>query len=218
MLPAASTATTVYVYVVCGRRPVLVKVVAEVVAITLPLRVTRYPVTATSSLEALQERSISDDDTAAADRFAGTVGGVLSFAAVTATSAAVPRLPAASRAEAESVWAPLVAATVSQSTVYGATVSSAPRFAPSNANWTPTTPTLSEASAVTDTLPATVAPPAGAVIVTVGFVASGTGGAIGLFMSLWTSACVSARPEIRTSSMRPFVRSTLPPYCPMEGA
>ena len=39
-------------------------------------------------------------------------------------------------------------------------------------NWTPTTPTLSEALAETVTVPATVAPVAGAVIETVGGVVS----------------------------------------------
>jgi hypothetical protein len=48
-------------------------------------------------------------------------------------------------------------------------VSSTPRLAPSNLNWTPTTPTLSVAFAKTVTaVPDTVAPLAGAVIETVG--------------------------------------------------
>src|SRR5204862_2589 len=52
-------------------------------------------------------------------------------------------------------------------------VSSAPRFAPSNWNWTPITATLSDAVAETVRLaPATVAPLAGAVIDTVGGVPS----------------------------------------------
>src|SRR5438094_2672169 len=51
---------------------------------------------------------------------------------------------------------------------YGALVTSAPRLAPSSLNWTPATPTLSEASAVTVTVPATVEPAVGAVIETVG--------------------------------------------------
>src|SRR5439155_5160668 len=51
--------------------------------------------------------------------------------------------------------------------------SSAPRFDPSSRNCTPTTPTLSEASAVTFVVPETVAPLGGAVIDTVGGVVSG---------------------------------------------
>ena len=52
-------------------------------------------------------------------------------------------------------------------------MSSAPRFAPSRRNWTPATPTLSEAVAVTFVVPETVAPWAGAVTETVGGVVSG---------------------------------------------
>ena len=55
-------------------------------------------------------------------------------------------------------------------------VSSAPRFWPSSLNWTPLTPTLSEAVAFTATVPDTVAPAAGAVIETFGAVVSGGGG------------------------------------------
>ena len=61
----------------------------------------------------------------------------------------------------------------------GALVSSAPMFAPSSRNCTPTTPMLSEASALTVTMPDTVAPPAGAVMVTVGGVVSAGGGEAG---------------------------------------
>ena len=53
-------------------------------------------------------------------------------------------------------------------------VTSAPRLAPSSLNCTPTTPTLSVAVAETVTVPATVAPAAGAVIETAGGVASFT--------------------------------------------
>src|SRR5207247_2198184 len=81
-------------------------------------------------------------------------------------------LPAASRARAVRVCDPLLVVVVSQLTTYGALVSSAPRAAPSRKNWTPATPTLSEAVAVTDTGPETVAPLAGAVMLTVGGVVS----------------------------------------------
>src|SRR5439155_11845043 len=59
-------------------------------------------------------------------------------------------------------------------TLYGLAVSSAPRFAPSTLNCTPTTPTSSLAVAETVTaVPDTVAPAAGAVTETVGAVVSG---------------------------------------------
>src|SRR5439155_27238 len=81
-------------------------------------------------------------------------------------------LPAASRARAVSVWIPFPAVVVFHATEYGALVSSAPRAAPSRKNWTPATPTLSEAVAVTATGPETVAPLAGAVMLMVGGVVS----------------------------------------------
>src|SRR6266851_4055456 len=92
---------------------------------------------------------------------------------VTFTGAEVVVLPAASRATAVSVWLPAVAVVVFQATEYGAVVTSAPRLAPSSLNWTPTTPTLSEAVAETVTMPKMVAPLAGAVRETVGGVVSG---------------------------------------------
>src|ERR671934_2525585 len=82
------------------------------------------------------------------------------------------RFPAASRATATSVCGTFVAVRVSQVTAYGGAVISAPRFAPSSVNWTPATPTLSAASAVTEIGPETVAPSAGAVMTTVGGVVS----------------------------------------------
>ena len=53
-------------------------------------------------------------------------------------------------------------------------MSSAPRFAPSSGNYTPTTPTLSFAFAETGTLPVTLEPAVGAVRDTVGGVLSTT--------------------------------------------
>src|SRR6266581_8293421 len=73
---------------------------------------------------------------------------------------------------AASVCEPFATLVVSRATEYGAAVSSAPSAAPSNRNWTPATPTLSEASALTLIVPDTVAPFAGAVIDTVGGVLS----------------------------------------------
>src|SRR5882762_1180694 len=101
-----------------------------------------------------------------------TVGGVVSLNTVTVTAAAVAVLPAASRATAVSVCEPLFAVVVFQETAYGAVVSSTPRLAPSSRNWTPATPTLSDALAVTVMVPLTVAPVAGAVMLTVGAVVS----------------------------------------------
>jgi len=109
-----------------------------------------------------------------------TVGGVVSeggaFATVTVTGAEVVRLPAASRAMAVMVCEPFAAPVVFQETEYGALVSSAPTLAPSILNCTPTTPTLSEAPAVTVTVPDTVWPLPGEVMLTLGGVVSGGGG------------------------------------------
>src|SRR5205807_1799558 len=89
------------------------------------------------------------------------------------TAAEVVRLPAASRATAVSVCEPLLAVVVFQETEYGAAASSTPRLAPSSRNCTPTTPTSSEALAVTLVVPPTVAPETGEVMLTVGGVVSG---------------------------------------------
>src|SRR6185295_1814733 len=99
-----------------------------------------------------------------------TVGAVVSvLLTVTVTAADVVVLPAASRATAVSVCVPLTTEVVFQVWLYVLAVSSAPRFAPSTLNWTPTTPTLSAAVAETETaLPETVAPAVGAVTDTVG--------------------------------------------------
>src|SRR5947208_4845987 len=101
-----------------------------------------------------------------------TVGGVVSLDTVTVTAADGAVLPAASRATAVKVCEPLPAVVVSQETEYGAVVSSPPRLAPSSLNWTPTTPTLSDALAATVVVLETVDPPAGAMMLTVGAVVS----------------------------------------------
>src|SRR5438093_3152908 len=103
-----------------------------------------------------------------------TVGDVVSET-VTATALDVVAFPAASRARAVSEWDPGLAVVVFHETEYGAVVSSAPRLAPSSMNWTPTTPTLSEALAVTLIVPETVVPDKGDVMLTVGGVVSGGG-------------------------------------------
>src|SRR5207302_8784960 len=89
---------------------------------------------------------------------------------VTVTGADVVRLPAPSRATAVRVWAPLAAAVVSLAVALPILVSSAPRLAPSSWNCTPTTPTLSEALALTVIVLPTVLPDVGAVIATAGAV------------------------------------------------
>ena len=81
-------------------------------------------------------------------------------------------MPAASRATAVRLWTPSTTASVFQDVVYGAAVTSAPSVAPSSWNWTPATPTLSEAVAETVTVPLTLAPSAGAVSETTGGVVS----------------------------------------------
>jgi hypothetical protein len=101
-----------------------------------------------------------------------TVGAVVSDT-VTLTEDEVPVLFAASRATALRVWVPTEAVAVFHATEYGAVVSSAPRLAPSSRNWTPVTPTLSEALAETVIVPETVAPALGEVMLTVGAVVSG---------------------------------------------
>src|SRR5688500_2490809 len=100
-----------------------------------------------------------------------TVGAVLSLATVTVTGAEVVRLPAASRATAVSVCEPLVTVVVFHGAEYGAAVSSVPAL-PSTKNWTPTTAVSSAAVAVTVTVPDTVAPEAGELMLTVGAAAS----------------------------------------------
>ena len=54
-------------------------------------------------------------------------------------------------------------------------MSSLPTAEPSTKNWTPETPTLSEAEALTVVVPETVAPEAGEVMLTDGGVVSGGG-------------------------------------------
>jgi hypothetical protein len=109
-----------------------------------------------------------------------TVGGAVSgggaFDTVTVTGAEILELPAASRATAVMLCAPLLAIAVFQEAEYGAVVSSAPKLTPSILNCTPMTPTLSEALAVRLVVPETVAPEAGVVMLTVGSVVSGGGG------------------------------------------
>src|SRR2546425_10428983 len=102
-----------------------------------------------------------------------STGGVRSLLTVTETAAEVAVLPAASRATAVRVCEPFGTAGGFQATVNGATVTSAPRLVLSSLNWTPTTPTLSEAGAETVREPGTEAPAAGGGKGTAGGVMSG---------------------------------------------
>ena len=116
---------------------------------------------------------------------------------VTAIAADVVVLPAASRATAVTLWPPAVEVAMSQRTLYGAVVSSAPTALPSILNCTPATPTSSVALATRSTGSSSTAPAAGAVTSTVGGVVSagggcggGGGGASGIAMH--ASSCAVA--------------------------
>ena len=61
---------------------------------------------------------------------------------------------------------------MSHGTEYGKEVSSVPRLATPTLNWTPATPTLSEAAAVRLTVPVRVEPPEGEVIEIAGAIVS----------------------------------------------
>src|SRR4051812_5470864 len=91
------------------------------------------------------------------------VGATGVFNTDTLTQADVVRFPAASRATAVTPCAPSIASAVFQLIVYGAAVTSAPRFTSSTLNCTPTTPVSSAASAEMVIVPLTFAPAAGAV-------------------------------------------------------
>src|SRR2546429_7919616 len=101
------------------------------------------------------------------------IGAVFGLLTTTERAVAVVSLPAASRTTALSECVPFAIVVVFHVTLYGAPVSSAPRFAPSSLNCTPATPTLSDAFAETLTdEPDTIALFAGAVSETVGNVVS----------------------------------------------
>lgn len=103
---------------------------------------------------------------------ATVLGGVTLFT-VTVIPVEVVVLGTASLATAVRVWVAFEAPVVSQEMEYGLEVSSEPRLDPSSLNWTPTTPTLSEAVAETVVVdPLTVALLLGEVTETVGGVES----------------------------------------------
>src|SRR5207247_10592286 len=85
---------------------------------------------------------------------------------------------------------------------WGAAVPSLPDAPPSRRNWTPATPTLSDAPAVTVRLPLTVAPGAGAVMLTVGAVVSlntvtVTAAAVAVFAAASRATAVSVCAPLR---------------------
>src|SRR5207302_1761175 len=109
----------------------------------------------------------------------GPLAGVMlvnlgALTTVTLTAAEMAAFPAASRATAVRVCAPLLVV-VSHVTEYGALVLAGPMGMPSTRNWTTTTPTSSVALAETVTVPETMEPAAGAVIDTVGGAVSDAG-------------------------------------------
>src|SRR5688572_27227255 len=121
-----------------------------------------------------------------------TVGACVSPLPTTIVRAAdVVMFPAASRATAVTECVPLPTRAEFHERLNGELVSSVPAFAPSTLNWTPTTRTLSDALALSVTVPDTVAPLAGAVSATDG-------------------ACVSPLPPLLTVTVRIADVVTLP--------
>jgi hypothetical protein len=174
---------------------------------------------ATATLSVAVACTVSDPEMVAP--FAGlvtfTVGGVVSGAAfdvVIFTPTLVVSFPPTSRARADNVCEPFAVEALFQEMEYGAVVSSLPMGDPSSRNCTPAIPRLSLAVADTVTAPVTVAPFAGAVIETVGGVASPSG----VFMSLTISAGVEARLKTLTSSMSPAKNSVHTAVPPMRSA
>src|SRR5882724_4480415 len=100
-------------------------------------------------------------------------GGGAALETIAVTMGALAVFPAPSRATAVNVWDPSATVVVFQVTPYGTVVSSAASGDPSRKNRTPTTSMLSEASALTVTVPLTDVPLVGDVMVTVGAVVSG---------------------------------------------
>src|SRR5262245_16189698 len=131
-------------------------------------------VTPTSSLASAETVTVPDTGPATG-AVSATVGGWLSplqvLSTVTCTDGELPWLPAASEARATSVWLPSPESAVFPRIWYGA-VASLPTTLPSTSRSTFATPTLSAAVMETGTLPLTVAPPAGEVMLAVGAVAS----------------------------------------------
>src|SRR5258708_11592571 len=117
---------------------------------------------------------VAPDDVIALAETPEIAGPTAVLLTVTEIVDAVAVLPAASLATAVRVCTVLLTFVVSHDILYEGPdpVTAEPRFAPSNWNWTPVTPTLSVALAETVTVPLTVDPFAGAVIETLGGVVS----------------------------------------------
>ena len=102
----------------------------------------------------------------------GAVTSAVVLETLTDMAKEVFRLPAASLAVAVREWEPFATPVVSHWPEYGAVVSSEPRLTLSSLNWTPMTPTLSEAEAAIWAVFDMVAPLPGAVMETAGRVVS----------------------------------------------
>jgi hypothetical protein len=122
------------------------------------------------SVEAVQERLISEDETAVALNPVGTEGGVVSVVLFTVigTGALVAWLFDVSIAVAVKTCWPLATDIVLADAEYGDEVMAEPNFAPSRLNWTLAIPTLLDAEAAMVTIPDTVSCEVGAVTTTVG--------------------------------------------------
>src|SRR5439155_18551266 len=136
VLPAASVAVTVRVFGPgCRTIPLAVQLVVPV-AVPLPPALFVHVTWVTPTLSDAVPPSVRGVVLVLkvgleVGAVMATVGGVASLlATVTLMLAEVVALPAASRALALSVWAPLGTVVVFQDTEYGATRSSAPRLAP----------------------------------------------------------------------------------------
>ena len=192
--PAASFATAVSVWLPCETEVVFhEKLYGELVSAEPTFAPSTWNCTlATPTLSEAVALTVTVPLTVAL--FAGevidTVGGVVSLLlTVTFTPALVVLLPAESFATAVSVWLPFETDVLLHEKLYGEFVSAVPTFAPSTCNCTLATATLSEAVALTETVPLTVALFAGEVIETAGGVVSL------LFTVTFTAALVVVPPE-----------------------
>ena len=221
MLPAASRATAVSVCDSVGALPVVFQLTEYGALVSSAPRFAPSSLNCTPTTPTLSEAFAAiatDPDTVApaAGVVSPTVGSVVSpgggggdvvFDTVT-VRCEVAVLPAASRANAVMVCDPLGTLPDGQLIEYGALVSSAPMLAPSTLNCTPTTPTLSDASAAALTDPETVAPAAGLVSATDGAAVSAGGG--GGVVALETSTRCSRTEDFPVASTAVTLRTCVP--------
>src|SRR5438552_611852 len=190
VFPAASRATAVklcepLLAVVVFQETAYGAVVSSAFKFT-PSSLNCTPTTPTLSVALALTVTVPLTEASAAGAVMDTVGGVVSFVTVTLIAAEVAVFPAASRATAVSVCTALLAVVVFHERVYGAVVTSAPRFTPSSLNCTPTTPTLSVAFAETVIVPATEAPEVGEEMEMVGgLLSTSCTVTVGLVASRW---------------------------------